>query len=283
MNNINNTLINLTILTPYKHTSNALVFRCLKSYYNTFDKTQTYPLHLICTDSQASTKLIEPYLKTLQANYQLLDECNNFCQSIIRLIEQVTTDYFCFVIDDVELLTTKNILKSCIEYLDVSPNVCQVKIGGGFISDGPTNKSNLNFVSNRNIIPNVNPCTNYTPYNLNKNTFWEAPLSHKNIFGHFPLSYWNCIMRTETFHKIHNVIKSRITSKDITWSDYLAKINYSRGISNDIYNKGWPIGLEFISHYWYAWLNFCDYLYPHGRLPTTLQHHKQTHMEEIHD
>ena len=244
--------------------------KSLKSFYDILDKNNLgRPLHLIRDDSSTENKMeVIKSLEEVNANYKLIDGRKGAFFSVGELIRNVKTPYFMFILDDVEFITTKDILTPMIESLDKDEDIIQILFGGGFLTDSrESNNQTINFTGE----DTVTPYLNNQIYTRNKiddhNTSWVTSLESDKIMGVFPLSYWNCLMQTNFFQKIDDKIESMFTESrpHSSWSDYCAYTNYSVNISPLIANEGWPKGFEFINEYKTAYLNFASYIYPHGR------------------
>lgn len=244
--------------------------KSLKSLYDILDKNNLgRPLHLIRDDSSMNNKMeVIRSLEDVNANYKLIDGRKGAFFSVGELIRNVKTPYFMFILDDVEFITTKDILSPIIEALDKDKDVIQIKYGGGFLTDSVINNTKtVKFVENNNISPYLNDQI-YIKNKIDEtNTSWVTSLQSDKIVGVFPLSYWNCLMRTDFFQKVDTKIESIFTESrpHKSWSDYCAYTNYSINLSPQISNDGWPEGFDFINNYKTAYLNFASYIYPHGR------------------
>jgi hypothetical protein len=275
----------ITFLSPFRldGVKLGLFEHTVNSYYDSFGENR--PLHLICDDSDSDSHWrAKNILENRTANVKYLEPAGSMINAVVKLIEAVKTPYFAFITDDVCLITERDIWSACLYHLKHKNKCVQIKIGGGAVSDGPNNRSNLYRVTNQPVYLRQNPYSDFDCVRLGnpeKDAVWTESLESKKQRGVFPLSYYNCVMRTDFFHRIHEIIKPRITAADKTWSDYLAKTNKCVGISDDVYNTGWPEGLSFINEYRSGWLNFCNYIYCFGRYPQSLEDFKKSHTEEI--
>lgn len=239
--------------------------------------------HIICDDS--SPEYHEKGQETLKGRGHkiYIPPANSFIGAVVNLIETVETPYFAFITDDVCLTTNEDIFTPSIEFLENNEDVCQVKIGGGCLSDGNSNRENIKFgdqFHNSHFV--VNPGNPLTPIGYYNHTFWLESTNSPNIKNIFPFSYYNCIMRTSVFKdKIHPIVKSRLTPRDKTWSDYLAKINYSIGICNKINELGYPKGFEFLNNYYTAWIDLCNYIYCFDRHHLSYEQFCKTHTNKL--
>jgi|TARA_R110002020_G_scaffold332719_1_gene548130 hypothetical protein len=244
--------------------------KSLKSFYDILDENNLgRPLHLIRDDSSMDNKMkVIESLEEVNANYKLIDGRKGAFFSVGELIRNVKTPYCMFILDDVEFITTKDILTPMIESLEKDEDIIQILFGGGFLTDSrESNNETINFTEDGTVTPYLNNQI-YTRNKIdNNNTSWVTSLESDKIVDVFPLPYWNCLMQTKFFQKIDTKIESIFTESrpHSSWSDYCAYTNYSVNISPLISKEGWPEGFDFINQYKTSYLNFASYIYPHGR------------------
>jgi len=253
----------------------------ITSYYACFQGYRRLPKLVISPGSNVNVEEIQEYLHGQKIPHKILDSNDSFIRAIVELIDSVKTPYFMFMLDDVCVCKTKDFFTPIKQAFKKNKQLIQVKFGGGAVTDGERNIDNIYVeggVANLRHAPNLK----FHPYiTKSQDTVWIGSLNHQHIQNIYAISQWNAVMRTSVFKDIHSVIKSRISGSDSTWSDYLALINYSGGIRNHVQERGWPQGLEFLDNCQTGWLNFCSYIYAHGRQNQNLQTFVQTHTEEI--
>lgn len=290
------TILSPTYLCGTKHPTTGSHTHSLKSnwyqkvfnsYYTSFKKP--YPVHHIKDDSAPRAKKeLEKYLQTIGANYKLVatNEKTNGFHALIKLIESVETEYMFFILDDVMQVKPKDFITPCVELMEEQKDILQVKLGSGFAGSGNNNKDNVVLLGNGKAAPKVAPESVYTANSTSTgDVVWTMQLEPKNIRNVFPLSYYNCIMRTEYVKRIHEVVMTKGVNKTgRDFSTYLEYMNYTNDTNNLVNEKGWPSGFEFISEYKTGWLNFASYIYHLGRAGRSLERAKQhanTHTHEI--
>lgn len=208
----------------------------------------------------------------------------NMFDAVLNLIDKVKTKYFMFLIDDVCQIVKKDFVTPIIQYMESNERVIQVKYGGGIISEGHTNISNL-LINNDNVAFTKSPKTVFTRNKIHNDTIWTFDIAHQNIKEEFIFSYYNCIMRTKVFQQINDIINlnqsNNVWHKRITWSDYLAYINYSPNTCNQINKLGFPAPFKFLENYQTGWLNFCNYIFAIDRGISDVNAFIKTHTKEI--
>lgn len=258
---------NLTILSPIKvyGFKADTIYDCIESYYNCIDER---PLHLIKDDSAPNHKEdVKNKLDELNANYRFINdgEYTNMFDAVVTLIENVNTKYFTFIIDDVITTKSYDFFTPAIQAMEQNEDLIQVKFGGGQLSEGSSNRDLINRINDDELTLKINN-VKYNRIKLEKGSVWVTSLDHSNIINDFPLSYYNCIMRTDVFKYIHKkIIENRGQFPDNTWSDYLAYINYTQGINDRVRTNNWPQEFRFLNEKLTGWVNMASYIYAINR------------------
>jgi|WetSurSiteA1Bulk_404760.scaffolds.fasta_scaffold00439_13 hypothetical protein len=260
----------VTIITPLKLIPGKIDFftRTLNSYYNGMPKP--IPKHLIALDTNKTNFDIGEYiLNSFGCNYLLLPSgSNNGLVIMQELISSVETPYFLMLLDDVMLLKDIDfLLNASISAMTEDDNLIQVKFGGGVLSSFKNNKEC--FITNKSrvrLISNKNSWLKRMVIKKGNATVWTLPLKSELANSDYPLSYYNCLMKTSIFKRINNVvagIKNGYTKGDI--SDYLCLVNRSRNNGNKLVKFGWPKGLLFLNKYKTGFINLASYIYCFSR------------------
>ena len=275
----------ITILSPLFIKGDKINYykKCIKSFYDSIE--EPYPLHIIKDDSSQEThEEVKKLMKEINPNHIFLDRKNktNGFTSVSELIDYVETKYFLFLIDDAIMTVKENIIEPIVEHMDKDEKTIQVKIGGGLLCNGTgkTNKDNIIKHKDNTVSLYSNKEVKYKPYVYGDNIVWVMDLKSKNTLGEMPISFWNCVHRTEIFKKINDIIKNKKGPKKY-WSHYQAFVNYTGGRNNIIKKNGWPKDFEFLDNYKSGWLNMCCYLYPFNRCRFSLNDFKKTHTIKI--
>jgi hypothetical protein len=275
----------ITILTPLflNHHKLSMFEVSIKSFYDNMEKP--YPLHIIKDDSPLPLhEEAKKIIGKINDNHLFLPRTTktNGFEVIIELIDKVTTDYFFFIIDDAAMTISKDFITPIITHMEKNKKTIQVKIGGGVLCrPNVSNLHNITLNEDDTLYLNANKNVKWYPSRMGKDTIWTMELKDKNIKGEMAITYWNCVLRTNIFKKINNIIKDKKGKfKDKFWHDYQSYTNYGGDINDKVFNNGWPDGFEFLNNYDSGWLNMCCYIYPFGRSPIPYNIFKTTHTKE---
>jgi hypothetical protein len=286
----------VTILSTFQIRPEKTMWKeCIRSYYQTM--VPPYPLHLIQDDSTPSYhEELCKVLDELGANYKFIkSEYPGAFGAVYSLIKEVKTKYFFFIIDDVIMVKDKDIITPLVHFMEENKEVIQIKLGGGPISEGPSNKYWVIDKPGGNRTLNVpgNPVLHPTK-TIGNNTIWTFSLIPENTRGQYPLPWYNGFLRTSIFHKINDIIinlykndqntaRQRLRHHYHRWSHYIAYTQYYHvDTLPTLYKLGWPPKFEFLSNYKTGWLNMCNYIYClHNRCESPLHKFKITHTQEL--
>lgn len=163
-----------------------------------------------------------------------------FVNSVRNLIKAADRDFLLWFLDDVELLETKrNIVEPCIKSMLQDESIIQIKFGSGK-------------VARKSIQTNISALGNlYQPTEIDNDIIWTCDI--KNDDEKYIFSQWNAVMRTNAAKQMDHLIKGNFE----TWDAYTVAISDNTRTLTKNYKTGW--------------LNFRDYLYPHGRSTITLE------------
>ena len=169
-------------------------------------------------------------------------------------------------------------------HMEKDNKTIQVKIGGGGVCSGkrPSNTNNIILNKDGTVSLRVNKKVKWHPNKYRNDTIWVMDLKSENTEGEMPITYWNCIHRTDIFKKINDLIKikkSRTHSK--SWAHYQCYTNYVGAKNSIIKTKGWPKDFKFLNDYKTGWLNMCCYIYPFQRNKIPYDTFKESHTVEI--
>lgn len=220
-----------------------LMISCISSYKNFLP--DQIRIKVANESSKNYTNKIIDFFDSIGYQYDLIQSSGYF-DSISKLIQSIDAKYHFFIVDDVELITKKDIISPCIESFEKINDLLQIKIGGGKIARKSKIK-NIETYSHK-----------YECVHLSTNDqVWVGKIIDDD--EEWIITQWNSVHRSEIFQKINaEIIKNKITFN--TWDQF------NMFIKNNYMNT--------IGHLKTGWLNFEDYLYPWYRSDISLKDSK---------
>ena len=164
---------------------------CFSSYKFIIEK---YKINLKIADESDEnySQEVRTFLKRLDITKNFIGS-DGFVDAIQNLIQAVNTEYFFFILDDVELLKQKDFIAPSLAAFKENRDLIQVKYGGG-LSAGKNKKQNLALYKH-----------DYKPFEHDLDIVWINKIGldrEAYIFSHY-----NCVLKTEIFQKIDSLIK----------------------------------------------------------------------------
>ena len=206
---------------------------CISSFLPVIKKHEV--LIRVCNESPSNyTARIQSYFNEIGLEVEYV-KGNGFVNAVQSLIRSVKEDYFFFMLDDVELLTSKDFITPILGAFDRIPGLAQVKYGAGIVGRKSKRKS-LELYSHL-----------YTPHQEARDTIWYKTIADDT--EEYILSHYNAVLDSKIFKELDSKID--INNNIPTWDAYVVQLRL-RFINE-------------ISHYRTGWLNMEDYLFCHGR------------------
>lgn len=217
---------------------------CFESYYRYLKDLDVK--YIVCDESiENYHKIIESYLNGFDINYRFINNKGKaFYDAISILINSVTSKYFLFIMDDVELYDKRDIIKPCIEILENRPDLLQIKLGFGSLLEN----ANKNIQGEKAFIGPVS----FHSIDVKNEKIWITDIKPE-LFSieNYLFSYWNNIMRSDFFIDYDNIVmNNRSKGKSNSFHDYAHIASYF--VPSDVYSHNYKVG----------WINFNSYVYP---------------------
>jgi len=251
----------INVLIPLK-TENDNIYNsfktCFESYYQHLKEFDVE--YIICDDSDKKYKdLTHEFLVDHNINFRyVINQGNTFYDVISTLISNLKSKYFLFILDDVEVYDRKNIFTPAINAFEKDEKLIQVMIGCSALlkSMGHYPFCNQSINMTIDVQQGISSIENIT-FNAMKecnDVIWSTNLNNRDIFKYdaYTFSYWNTIMRSDAFKELNEHLKVDNRSSR-TFHGYAQ--NCSFHTPNYIFEQDYKVG----------WLNFENYIYPHGR------------------